>query len=132
MSLRRPATVRPIPANPQAVSLHHDLKVFAPHTGKLDLNDQAVVGRINVGIGHPMGPGGTFTDRPRGAGHEMHRGTNFAHGCSANNVISPITLAQALHLILISTSGRFPLRARNTIEDGGVEASVAEQPQWPA
>src|SRR5204862_6140545 len=102
----------------------------APHSSQFHFDNEAVVSRIHIGVGDPLRPDRAFTRADR-TSQKLHRRANFAHGHLRGKAISALAITQApSQFILSSTSGRFPLRARNSIEPWGAEEGRAAQPQW--
>src|SRR5882724_8914581 len=109
------ASVRTISTDPETLTLDGNFQIFTAHSGKLDLDDEAVVGGINISVGNPLRLGGAFlrTGRP---GHKMNGRTDFAHGHYGVEIISGLKSAQAHYLNLTMISGRSPFLARYTTE----------------
>ena len=53
----RPATVRAVAGNAQAIAFDSDFEAVTFHAGQFHLDDKAAVGGIHVRVRHPMSAG---------------------------------------------------------------------------
>src|ERR1035438_2843101 len=105
-AMRRAAAVRPDAGDAQPLALDDDFEAVAFHAGQLDLDDEAVLADINIGVRRPA-PGGGFA-RPvhRGlVGNKMNGGTDFGDGHDVEIVLLNFDGQRAASSFLAPASG---------------------------
>src|ERR1039457_4025224 len=80
-AMRRATAVRPDAGDAQPLALDDDFEAVAFHAGQLDLDDEAVLADIDIGVRRPAPRGGFARAAHRGfVGNKMDRGTDFGEG----------------------------------------------------